>query len=80
MSKPLEEALNTVSGIKEIRSYSSEGNSVVVAEFELSVDPVVAVQNVRDKVAGVQGHSAARSARRRCRRWTPTTSRCCRWR
>ncbi|OHX20750.1 efflux RND transporter permease subunit [Chromobacterium sphagni] len=55
VSKPLEEALNTVSGIKEIRSYSSEGNSVVVAEFELSVDPVVAVQNVRDKVAGVQG-------------------------
>ncbi|WP_043619425.1 efflux RND transporter permease subunit [Chromobacterium violaceum] len=55
VSKPLEEALNTVNGIKEIRSYSSEGSSFVVAEFELSVDPIVAVQNVRDKVASVQG-------------------------
>ncbi|POZ62222.1 efflux RND transporter permease subunit [Chromobacterium alticapitis] len=55
VSKPLEEALNSVNGLKEIRSYSSEGSSFVVAEFELSVDPASAVQSVRDKVASVQG-------------------------
>jgi len=51
ISKPVEEALNTLSGIKTIRSYSMEGSSTVVAEFDLSVDPGSAVQDVRDKVA-----------------------------
>ncbi|MDF0606429.1 efflux RND transporter permease subunit [Neisseriaceae bacterium TC5R-5] len=55
ISRPLEEAVNTISGIKEIRSYSMEGNSTVVVQFELSEDPVVAVQNVRDKLGSVQG-------------------------
>ncbi|MDN0081512.1 efflux RND transporter permease subunit [Crenobacter sp. SG2305] len=55
VSKPLEEALNTISGIKHIRSYSFEGNSTIVVEFELTVDPNVAVQDVRDRVGSVQG-------------------------
>ena len=55
ISKPVEEAVNTINGIKEIRSYSMEGNSTVVVEFELSVNPVVAVQNVRDKIGAIQG-------------------------
>lgn len=55
ISKPVEEAVNTINGIKEIRSYSMEGNSTVVVEFELSVDPVSAVQNVRDKIGAIQG-------------------------
>ena len=40
---------------KNIRSYSFEGSSVVVVEFVLTIDPNRAVQDVRDKVAGVQG-------------------------
>ncbi|MBL8510162.1 MAG: efflux RND transporter permease subunit, partial [Betaproteobacteria bacterium] len=51
VSRPIEEAINTVSGIKTIRSNSREGYSTVVAEFELSVDVKAAVQDVRDKVA-----------------------------
>ena len=53
ISKPIEEALNTLSGIKTIRSYSFEGSSTVVAEFNLNVNPDVAVQDVRDKVSSV---------------------------
>lgn len=55
VTRPLEEAVNTINGVKHIRSYSFEGSSFVVVEFELSVDPTVAVQDVRDRVAGVQG-------------------------
>ena len=51
VTRPLEEVINTISGIKAIRSYSREGNSVVVAEFELNVEVKSAVQDVRDKVA-----------------------------
>lgn len=53
ISKPMEEALNTLNGIKTIRSYSFEGSSTVVAEFNLNVNPDVAVQDVRDKVSSV---------------------------
>ncbi len=53
ISKPLEEALNTINGIKTIRSYSFEGQSVVVAEFNLDINPDTAVQDARDKIATV---------------------------
>jgi hydrophobic/amphiphilic exporter-1 (mainly G- bacteria), HAE1 family len=38
VSKPLEEALNTVQGIKEINSSSSQGRSNVRVTFHLGVD------------------------------------------
>lgn len=53
VSKPLEEAVHTLNGIKNVRSYSFEGQSTVVAEFQLEMDPEVALQDVRDKVANV---------------------------
>jgi HAE1 family hydrophobic/amphiphilic exporter-1 len=55
VTRPLEEAINTINGIKHIRSYSFEGSSTIVVEFALTVDPAVAVQDVRDRVGGVQG-------------------------
>ncbi len=54
VSRPIEEIINTISGVKAIRSYSREGYSTVVAEFELNVDVKGAVQDVRDKVAQVR--------------------------
>ncbi len=54
VTRPIEEAVNTVSGIKSIRSFSREGFSRVMVEFHLSVDVKTAVQDVRDKVAGVR--------------------------
>jgi HAE1 family hydrophobic/amphiphilic exporter-1 len=51
VSRPLEQALNTINGVKTIRSSSQQGFSWVVVEFELTVDPRVAVQDARDKVA-----------------------------
>jgi multidrug efflux pump subunit AcrB len=54
VSRPIEEAVNTVEGVKSIRSFSRDGFSRVLVEFELKVDVKTAVQDVRDKVAGVR--------------------------
>lgn len=54
ISRKMEEAINTISGIKTLSSRSYEGLSVVVAEFDLSVNPVQATNDVREKVAVVK--------------------------
>ena len=46
----IEEAVNTTSGIEELRSVSSEGISQVFITFVLEKDADVAAQEVRDKV------------------------------
>ena len=46
----IEEAVNTASGIEELRSVSSEGISQVFVTFVLEKDVDVAAQEVRDKV------------------------------
>src|SRR3954470_10635345 len=52
ISDKIEEAVNTISGIDELRSISSEGVSQVMISFLLEKDPDVAGQEVRDKVNG----------------------------
>lgn len=54
VSKPLEEELGTISGVKTIRSTNREGISVVVAEFTLETDVKYAEQQVRDKVSSAR--------------------------
>ncbi|MEP6991609.1 MAG: efflux RND transporter permease subunit, partial [bacterium] len=54
VSKPIEEALNTVQGIKEIGSTSLEGISIVRLQFNLGVDVSVAQQDVQAKVARIR--------------------------
>ena len=49
----IEEAVNTISGIDELRSSSSEGVSQVIISFLLDKDIDVAAQEVRDKINGV---------------------------
>ncbi|WP_374536010.1 efflux RND transporter permease subunit [Chitinimonas taiwanensis] len=50
ISRPLEEKLSTISGLKNLTSDSYNGQSVVVAEFELSTDVDEAMKDVREKV------------------------------
>jgi HAE1 family hydrophobic/amphiphilic exporter-1 len=51
VTKKVEEAVNTVSGINALHSRSYEGNSVVIVEFNLDVDGRKAAEDVREKVA-----------------------------
>ncbi|MGH7948178.1 MAG: efflux RND transporter permease subunit, partial [Candidatus Binataceae bacterium] len=53
VTKPLEEAINTVSGIDEMRSATLEGVSRVIIQFKLEKPLEVAVQDVRDKIGTV---------------------------
>src|SRR3954452_22664554 len=46
----VEEAVNTISGIDQLQSVSSEGTSQVIVSFVLEKDIDVAAQEVRDKV------------------------------
>ncbi|HBL15543.1 MAG: hypothetical protein A2X36_09775 [Elusimicrobia bacterium GWA2_69_24] len=54
ITKPIEEAVNTISGIEELRSINYEGLSMVVASFVLEKDGDIAAQEVRDAVNRVQ--------------------------
>ena len=55
ITKPIEEVINTVSGIDELRSTTLEGVSLVVVQFVLDKNADVAAQEVRDKVATIIG-------------------------
>jgi multidrug efflux pump subunit AcrB len=50
ISDKIEEAVNTISGVDELQSISSEGTSQVIVSFVLEKDIEVAAQEVRDKV------------------------------
>lgn len=49
----IEEAINTISGIDEIRSTSSESISLVLVTFLLEKDIDVAAQEVREKITRI---------------------------
>jgi HAE1 family hydrophobic/amphiphilic exporter-1 len=54
VTKRVEDAVATTRNIKHIYSYSYEGVSAVVIEFNSGVDPEIAAQDIRDKVAPVE--------------------------
>jgi len=53
VSRPIEEVVNTVAGISELRSISGPGTSLIMVTFELDRDIDTAAQDVRDRVATV---------------------------
>lgn len=53
LTQPIEDAVNTVDGIDELRSISSQGQSFVIATFKLDRDIESAAQDIRDRVTGL---------------------------
>lgn len=53
VTKPIEETVNTVSGIDELRSTTKEGYSQVVVQFVLQKDGDIAAQEIRDKISSM---------------------------
>src|SRR5881396_3572237 len=51
ISQRIEEAVNTIEGISELRSVSGPGASIVIVTFNLNRDIDVAAQDVRDRIA-----------------------------
>jgi len=54
VTRRIEEQVNTISGVNELASRSYEGNSIVIVRFDLTVDPAMAAQDVREKIALVR--------------------------
>ncbi len=53
ISQQIEEVVNTVEGVQELRSVSGSGTSFVIATFNLERDIDTAAQDVRDRVATI---------------------------
>jgi HAE1 family hydrophobic/amphiphilic exporter-1 len=58
VTRKIEESVNTISGIDEISSHSYNALSVVIVQFDLSINVMQAAQDVRDKVALLNGNRA----------------------
>jgi HAE1 family hydrophobic/amphiphilic exporter-1 len=54
VTKPLEDEISTISGLKRMTSNSLEGTSRVIAEFTLETDVKYAEQQIRDRVSGAK--------------------------
>src|SRR5213076_2877062 len=54
INKPIEEVVNTVNGVKVIRSNAWEGRGETYIEFRLDTNMERAIQDVRDKIALVR--------------------------
>ncbi len=50
LTKPLEEMLSLISRVKSVKSYSREGMSVVMVEFEWGTNIDFAAQDIRDQI------------------------------
>src|SRR5262245_13942079 len=77
VTRKIEEAVNTVTGLDTLRSISTEGVSMVIAQFALEVDPKAAAQDINEKLATLlrdpaPGPRSAAPTRTRRRSW------CCR--
>jgi HAE1 family hydrophobic/amphiphilic exporter-1 len=53
VAQPIEEVLNTIEGITELRSISGSGSAFSIVTFDLKRDIDAAAQDVRDRVATV---------------------------
>src|ERR1051326_1310125 len=50
VAQPIEEVVNTVDGISELRSVSGQGTAIIIATFKLDRNLESAAQDVRDRV------------------------------
>lgn len=56
VTKTIENAIATVNNIKSIQSISSEGNSIVIAEFNSGTDMDFATLDMREKIDMIKGY------------------------
>ena len=54
VTKKIEESVNSIAGVSSLISRSYEGQSVVIIEFQLSVDGRKAAEDVREKIAAIR--------------------------
>ncbi|MCM8789122.1 MAG: efflux RND transporter permease subunit, partial [Candidatus Omnitrophica bacterium] len=55
VTKPIEDAISTTNNLKNIRSSSIEGVSIVIAQFKMGSSIDIAVTDVREKISSILG-------------------------
>lgn len=55
ITKPIEQSVSTVTNLKKVSSYSKEGSSIVVVEYEYGTDMNFASLEMREKVDMIKG-------------------------
>src|SRR5690606_14424823 len=55
VTRPIEDAVSGINGVKRVQSTSTESLSVVGIELQLEVDAQAAAAEVREKVAAIRG-------------------------
>ena len=55
VTRPIEDAVAGINGVKRVISTSTEGMALVGVELRLEVDPQAATAEVREKVAAIRG-------------------------
>ena len=55
VTKPLEQVLSTVSDLDEISSYSRQGSSIIIVQFQYGTNMDFAALEMREKVDMVKG-------------------------
>ena len=73
VTRRIEEALNTIAGINQLFSRTYEGMSVVIVQFDLSMDGRRAADDVREKLALVRPQFRAEVKESRVQRFDPTS-------
>jgi multidrug efflux pump subunit AcrB len=54
VARPIEEAINSIAGVRRVMSLNREGRTGISAEFGLDTDMDRAVQDLRDRVSAIQ--------------------------
>lgn len=54
VTKPIEDAISGVSGLKHVMSTNQDNTSIVYSEFELSKNPDIAAQEIRDAIGHIR--------------------------
>ena len=73
VSKKIEEAVNSIAGISALTSRSYENLSVVIIEFQLTVDGRKAAEDVREKIASVKPNLRVEVKESRVQRFDPAS-------
>ncbi len=74
--RPMETELRSIEGVKQMRSYASEGQGAVTLEFEAGIDIDEALADVREKVDLAKAELPQDTEEPRSRRSISRCSRC----
>ncbi len=69
--KPIEDSVNSISGIDTLQSIAQQNAAMIIMIFDMDVSSVDAMQDVRDKIAGIEANLPESAGKPRILRFDP---------